>query len=438
MRRSGGLLLVAALVIGAAYVGYREYQERPLVDVVSPQPEVRLHAVRNLTRQDNPVAVQALIKTLGDSEQPVNGAARQALRASGARLLAALVAAQQHYVLLKTPTPGEELRNERRCTEISALLAALGKPAVAPLRQALLKPDYAYRLAVLHTLSRIDDPAAIDALAAVLGDTDLGMQAEALTLLGQSADPRAVPHLLVALRGSNVRLRRLAVQGLATTTSADAVDALRTALKDKDAQVRKGALFALGATRNPRGLEILISLLKSTEDADRRQAVETALIRYGPGATDTLFKVMGEEEFALTRQAIAYALKGMDDAGVNARLVKGIEDGNRRVRESCAMGLEVMDTPEANTALDAALTARRYDIIAMVPAYYIGKGTPGSEPVLIEAMNREGGMFTAGYLLNTGNATLVHAARRWAANNGFVVSRSSHAQASVAWGSSQR
>ena len=62
-------------------------------------------------------------------------------------------------------------------------------------------------------------------------------------------------------------------------------------------------------------------------------------------------------------------------------------------------------------------------------SYYVSKGLPGSEPALIEVLNRQGqddsilDTTVAGLLLNSGNATLEKAARTWAEDHGMSVEK---------------
>jgi len=52
---------------------------------------------------------------------------------------------------------------------------------------------------------------------------------------------------------------------------------------------------------------------------------------------------------------------------------------------------------------------------------FIAKGIPGTEGVLIAALNKSGNLKMADDFLNCGNWGLEQAAREWAARNGYSV-----------------
>jgi HEAT repeat protein len=89
--------------------------------------------------------------------------------------------------------------------------------------------------------------------------------------------------------------------------------------------------------------------------------------------------------------------------------------------------------PGATSTLVAALHRRDYDLIARFSLFFIMLGKPGSEDVLIEALNTRGGSEMTLFFLNSGNPKLDRAARAWAASHGFTITFAPGASPST-WG----
>jgi HEAT repeats len=171
-------------------------------------------------------------------------------------------------------------------------IAAIGRPAVPGLLEALSSPRAEMRAGATWALGSIGDPAAVPAVIALLSDKERSVGNAAAHALGELRDERAVEPLLAGLQipgpdkefHGYARLYALAdigtekalagLAGIATTdvrpsARADAVKALgrmkdaRTveplgsALKDPDEQVRTAAADGLRSLDTPRVIELL-------------------------------------------------------------------------------------------------------------------------------------------------------------------------------------
>ena len=145
----------------------------PLLDTLSegPDPAVRAFAALTLAQCNRPVAVPALIATLGDPEKVV--------RAAAARALAGL---------------GPEA--------VPALIAALGDPA------------WVVRYRAAEALGGVRDPRVTPALVALLEDEKDHVRYMAAKGVGADPAPAAIDPLLECLDDENPFVRRMAAQAL--------------------------------------------------------------------------------------------------------------------------------------------------------------------------------------------------------------------------------
>lgn len=167
------------------------------------------------------------------------------------------------------------------------------------LLEALTSADAATRDRVLHVLSKIADPATVDAIMPLAADADPFVAAKARWALARIGDPRAipalmahlgtgddttrngvtrdlasfdesaVPALITALTSDETHVRRHAAEALCFMGpgAEGATDALSGALDDPDGEVRVSAAMALFDLRTSRALT---ALTRRTETADRR------------------------------------------------------------------------------------------------------------------------------------------------------------------------
>jgi hypothetical protein len=146
---------------------------------------------------------------------------------------------------------------------------------------------------------------------------------------------------------------------------------LIAALKDKDVNVRLSAAAGLGKIKDPRAVEPLIAVLKDTDVRVRRDA--------------------------------AFVLGEIGDA-------------------------------RAVNALSEAFRNRDVEVIVGAHNFFIERGEPGSEDVLIRTLEESGIEYMADDFLSSGNAKLEEAAHAWGETSGHVLRGSGR----VVWGSARQ
>jgi HEAT repeat protein len=106
-----------------------------------------------------------------------------------------------------------------------------------------------------------------------------------------------------------------------------------------------------------------------------------------------------------------------------------------QTRAAAALGRE--SDPRAAAVLLTALQERNLAAVAGAYAFFIGRGEPGSQDVIIEALVKLGQSDMATYLLNCGDSGLEAAARSWGIQHGYKITTTPGASAAT-WGSAQR
>jgi HEAT repeat protein len=128
---------------------------------------------------------------------------------------------------------------------ITSALVGVGDAALAPLIHLLGDASPAVRHHAAHTLSKIGDARAVDALVGTLQDHDVTVVSKAAFALGQIGDARAIP-ALVGLLGHESRELHSTLASVLERFGIPAVPQLLEALADGHWQAREQASYILG------------------------------------------------------------------------------------------------------------------------------------------------------------------------------------------------
>jgi HEAT repeat protein len=292
---------------------------------------------------------------------------------------------------------------------------------VSALIADLSSPDAGVRMKAVNALGQAKDPRAVEPLIGALNDTDFGVRSRAPLALGEIGAP-AVESLIAALKHPYSNVRQGAAMALGIIKDPRAVEPLIDAIKVKgqDFNARDDAAWALSAIKDPRAVDPLIALLKdpNTDSFVLLSAARVLGNIKDPRAIDPLIARLKEPGNNVPWYAAA--LGGIGTPAVEP-LIAALKNSNSDVREREALALGEINDPEAINFLLAAWKARDFHVIVGADSFFIKRGEPGSEDLLIEALDKFANVGMVEDFLNSGNAKLGDAARAWATSRGFPI-----------------
>jgi len=121
-----------------------------------------------------------------------------------------------------------------------------------------------------------------------------------------------------------------------------------------------------------------------------------------------------KDEDADVRGIAAVALGNIGDASAVEPLILAFKDRDLSVKRSVSEALAEIKDDRAVSVLDAAIHEKgSAQIVCVVYAFFIRRGIPGTEDVLIKSLNDHGDPGMAEDFLNCGNSKLAEAGRLW-------------------------
>ncbi len=323
----------------------------------------------------------------------------------------------------------------------------IGKRATKLLSDALQDEDSGVRISAAEGLGRIADKGAVDTLATALQDENADVVFAALQALQNIGTDDAAKAIVDALN-DDIVLRQMSLCVLsemdndfahltlknASDASLDtdqmkelAVEALSNAFPNNDADGQMRIVVALKHIGTTSAVEVLATLLK-TDNEEVSLSVADALIVIGnDSAVVALANALQTGSAPLQGQA-AEALKAIGSSSATDALITALQSKKEDTQRNAALALSGIDNSQAKEALNLLIEQQKLSVIAYIFDYYIQEGIAGSEPVLIEALNRFGSTVMAEAFLNCGNSLLDEAATDWADRYGYDIIQSN-------WGS---
>jgi len=125
-----------------------------------------------------------------------------------------------------------------------------------------------------------------------------------------------------------------------------------------------------------------------------------------------------KDEDSSVRKKAAAALGEIKDDRVVEPLIGALKDKDSSVREKAASAVGEIRDDRAADPLIAALRDKDFKIIVAAYYFFIALGEPGTEDILITALNKYGFVTMAEDFLNCGNSKLEEAGSRWASVHG--------------------
>jgi HEAT repeat protein len=284
-------------------------------------------------------------------------------------------------------------------------------------------------------LANVETEAAFEAIYAAVDHPDFGVRMSVLWELVEREDPRAVDALVAAFSPDS-EIEPAFLYMLLDKMDDGAEEVLIRSLEVADASLLPEITERLVDLGSEAAIPYLIELL-DREDFDDRVGVIEVLGEIGdPAALPTLLSMLEEEDVKI-RTAAVVALGNFDDPAVFEALVELLEDDAPVLQKAAAKTL--CNLSEATLApLFDALWSLDLEMVAKTYRFFIAWGEPGSEGIMIMALNDYGNKSMALAFLNSGNEALEAAGKTWANAHGYnVVTMPSVGGSSGGWGSGQ-
>lgn len=146
----------------------------------------------------------------------------------------------------------------------------------------------------------------------------------------------------------------------------------------------------------------------------------------GGDATTQAGTTQAETTTAAVSPELAAKVKHLIDVASQSQVSKTQQEAMRVADAEAELLSIAKSNPVAIAPLTAAIQRPDYQVVADLYNFYIQLGRPGSEKVLIGALDKQEFSETSSPMalafISSGNKQLIRAAREWAANNGLTIS----------------
>ena len=257
-------------------------------------------------------------------------------------------------------------------------------------------------------------------------------RAEAARRLGISGDEAGTDALIAALGDASVEVRLAAVEALGQIRSERALEPLCRILTDdrQGRDVKTAAVRALPKLRDVRAVDALIQALPYAAFE-----AASALVSFGEAAVPALIAALRTAE---SRTAAAEALATIGTPAVSALAGIIADERNKYARLAAARALADIPDSRAAAALDEALRDDPDpELAAAAYRFIVRRGKPGTEAVLVEALQLYGALRMARDYIESGNPILAEKAAEWAAKRALPMQAVSGEGAGLRWGGGQ-
>lgn len=231
----------------------------------------------------------------------------------------------------------------------------------------------------------------------------------------------AVEPLIIALDDENYDVKAAAVQALGKIGDVRALEPLVASLRKSKGFVNEGTAIALGHLKDGRAVVPLVAAAKSGNVGWGN--VCQALVEIGAPAVESLMAVCKEDSNARTRREAIHALGWIKDDRAIDLMIVALHDVDAGVQFNAADALcrQNSSDPLISKALLNGLKERNVNIVAGADNFFIRMGKPGTENLLIQALNNYQYINIMEDFINSGNVKLSNAAYDLAKRKGYSV-----------------
>jgi len=298
-------------------------------------------------------------------------------------------------------------------------LQALGKRSDATGLRAVLDAakagDKPVRLQAIQTVAEIGDPAAADALVALMADDDRDVAAGAQECLASLPGEKIDAVVIKMLDGKDTGRRIAAIELIGRRRMTSAIPQLRQAADSDDAKIRAAAMRQWGALAGRDQLPAMLDLLMAAKDAKAGQAAEAAVAAVcakvePPEAAAEALAARLDKAGVAQKAALVRLLAAVGGEKALVAVRGALADSNAEVHDTAVRALSEWKTPDAlPILLDLAKTTENARDRTLALRGYLGwatrtrGGVPGRERL-------EMARTAAGLVQTTGEKRLLLAA----------------------------
>lgn len=243
------------------------------------------------------------------------------------------------------------------------------------------------RLRTVEVIGRIQDPADVDHLLAMLDDRNDRVVNEVFLALGQLGSEAAVPKLVQVCETGSGDHKILAAEALGKIGGDEAVQALMNLLHDFHANARAAAAMALARAADEAAIP---ALLIATEDPDPSVAWRAiyALEKVESNKVGgRIMKFLAPEQPAIVRSHTARTLGKQKHAGAVKQLCGLLQDENLRVVINAANALGLIERKQAVEPLGRVLASHESHHARKAAAQALGAiGHKNAKNYLIQSL----------------------------------------------------
>ncbi len=270
------------------------------------------------------------------------------------------------------------------------------------------------QVAAATALSKLKDQAAVDPLISRLADENPDVRAGAATALGILRDIRAVVPLIAALGDENPFVRFKAARALGEIRNSLAVDPLIASLRhDEMSDVRWWAVHALGQIGDPKAIQSLAEVVSL--GARQTRPMADALSKETL-ARESFFDLIKTWDWSMQLEAI-HALGKIGGEAMPPLIATLVSHPEFEFRKEAAKVM--MEAEGVRFTIGFLKDDSLLRIVKGIYDRMISMGEPGTEQILINALNQYGDIYMAGDFLGSANSQLETAAWAWIRSKGL-------------------
>ena len=273
-------------------------------------------------------------------------------------------------------------------TEVVDRLAAIGRPAIPSLLEALTTGDRLARLAIAGLLGRIGDRCAVPVLIGLLSEADADLVTTAAAALASLGDPMPLAALLPLFGHERPAVRHAAVAAVNAIGAGTAELYVRERLEDPNPHVRECAIRVAGYFGFESCVPHILGALEDGHEDVRRAAIEQLSVLDHPQAPRRLAAALSGDS-PRNRAAAAHAARAADDPSLDLALIDALSDADPWVRYFAAGSLSQRRTRGAVGELSRVAAADPAPQVRIAAMQAVGELDPGAAIPLAEQLVQE-------------------------------------------------